>query len=926
MSKVFPDPENAENALALFKEFHGTIPKQKEEILYLIASYSRFLGRAIISYPEILDTFFTPEFLQSQKPLQKTLEETIGIAKSSKTAELLMARLRRYKYKEISRIIYRDIMDLGGFPEIMEELSDLASGILEAAFRFFKEEMQLKNLGRFVIIGMGKLGGRELNLSSDIDLVYLYKDLGNPDPFFKLAERITKTISAVTNEGFIYRVDLGLRPGGGKSAIAVSYEGAIEHYFYWGDTWERAALIKSRPVAGNISLGEEFNREIEPFVYKKFLDYASIEDLKDMKTKLDKLHKRHDVKLGKGGIREIEFFIQALQLVNGGALSDLREKNTLKALEKLLANRIIEEPVFKSLTSSYLFLRKVEHAIQLADELQTHRIPEDPDSVDKLAKRLGFNRREEFEREYQKMTSQVSTIYDRLFYEPSRKIEEEGKEFWELADFLTEGHIAEDEARENLRKLGFKYPETAIELFGVLLDTKKGGLTQRGRSLVRKIIPAFLSKVINSPDPDAALRNLERFISGIRFRTSIYAMLAENPEILELLSRLFATSGYLSNFLIKHPEYLDILTLKEVWKEFESKEDMVEELSRVIDEEKEFEDKLDAIRRFKHVETLKLCLRDLNREVDPLYVGDYLSMLAETVMEVGLSLAIKTLGRKPRAKNKASDMVVMGMGKLGGREMSYNSDLDIIFIYDGDDHEFFSRLGQKMISVLSTPTGEGYAYKIDMGLRPSGRSGALVSSLESFKKYHEENARLWERQALIRARPSAGNMELGKRVMGAVEFFVYEKPLNEDFHKEIDHLRLRMEKELAKESEKKLNLKTGRGGIVDIEFLVQMLQLKFGRDYRPVRTQNTHQALEALNRCDLIDEDTFRVLRDGLYFLKKMENMLRLLHDGATSELYENDFRKLALELNTKGDGEKLKETYISKTNEIRRIYERYFS
>ncbi len=313
MSKVFPDPENAENALALFKEFHGTIPKQKEEILYLIASYSRFLGRAIISYPEILDTFFTPEFLQNQKPLEKTLEETIGIAKSSKTAELLMARLRQYKYKEISRIIYRDIMNLGGFPEIMEELSDLASGILEAAFRFFKGEMQLKNLGRFVIIGMGKLGGRELNLSSDIDLVYLYKDMGNPDPFFKLAERITKTISAVTNEGFIYRVDLGLRPGGGKSAIAVSYEGAIEHYFYWGDTWERAALIKSRPVAGNISLGEEFNREIEPFVYKKFLDYASIEDLKDMKTKLDKLHKRHDVKLGKGGIREIEFFIQALQ-------------------------------------------------------------------------------------------------------------------------------------------------------------------------------------------------------------------------------------------------------------------------------------------------------------------------------------------------------------------------------------------------------------------------------------------------------------------------------------------------------------------------------------------------------------------------------------------------------------------------------------
>jgi glutamate-ammonia-ligase adenylyltransferase len=926
LNRTFPDPENAKNAVELFKEFHKGLSPKKKEILYLLSSYSRFLGRAIIKDPEILDVFFKSDFLSIQKPFEKILEESSNIAERSKSAEDLMAQLRRYKYRELARIIYRDIMDMGNFSQIMEELSDLASGILESAFRFFKKEIQIGNNGRFSIIGMGKLGGRELNLSSDIDLIYIYENTGNPDPFFKLSERVTKSLSSLTQDGFIYRVDLGLRPGGGKSAIAVSLDGALEHYFYWGDTWERAALIKARPVAGDISLGEKFNKEIESFVYKRFLDYASIEDLKDMKTKLDRLHKKQDVKLGKGGIREIEFFVQAIQLVNGGAVNDIREKSTLGALERLFKNRMIEKDVYQSLTSSYLFLRKVEHTIQLVDEIQTHKIPEDPDDLQKLAKRLGFRDKEEFEEEYDKKTSQVSRSYDQLFYERSRRIEEEGKEFWELADFLTEGHVAHDEAIENLRKLGFKYPDTAIELIGVLLDTKKGGLTQRGRSFIRKIIPAFLSKVINSPDPDAALRNLERFISGIRFRTSIYAMLAENPDILELLSRLFATSEYLSSFLIKHPEYLDVLTLKDVWKEFGSKEEMLEELKRVLGEEEDLEGKLDALRRFKHVETLRLCLRDLNREVEPFYVGNYLSMLAESIMEAGFSLASDVIGRKPRGKNKASDIVVIGMGKLGGREMSYNSDLDIIFIYEGDDHEFFSRLGQKMISVLSTPTGEGLAYKIDMGLRPSGRSGALVSSFESFKKYHEDSAKLWERQALIRARPTAGNTDLGKRVMKTVEYFVYEKPLGEDFHREIHHLRFRMEKEIAKESKLKLNLKTGRGGIVDIEFLIQMLQLRFGYDYEEVRKQNSLEALQELRKCGLIEERAFSILKEGLNFLKKLENLLRLFHDGSTSELYENDFHKLALELDMKENGDKLREIYLSKTDEIRKIYEEYFS
>jgi len=391
LNRVLPNPDNAINVLERYKEEYKRISSKKASILEILSSYSYFLGRAVLADPSILDYLALTKNIKSKKTANQILKETDLIRKDVDSTENLGSELRRYKYREFSRIIYRDIMELCPFTDTMEELSDLASGIVEAAVRFYSEELDAKSNGDFVVLGMGKLGGRELNLSSDIDLIYLYRDNGDPDPFFKLAERVTRLLSAVTEDGFLYRVDLALRPGGGKSSIAVPIDGAVEHYFYWGDTWERAAMVKARPIAGDIALGEEFIKEIEPFVYKKFLDYQSIEELKDMKTKLDKLQKKRDVKLGKGGIREIEFFIQALQLVNGGEVKGIRERNSLLALKKLRKLKIIDKDTFESLTSLYLFLRKVEHSIQLVDERQTHKLPESSEDLKILAKRCGVS-------------------------------------------------------------------------------------------------------------------------------------------------------------------------------------------------------------------------------------------------------------------------------------------------------------------------------------------------------------------------------------------------------------------------------------------------------------------------------------------------------------------------------------------------------
>lgn len=925
MSRVLPDPENARTTVLRYKEQYGKISKSKKDILELISSNSCFLSRTLLKYPSILDYLSESSKIKKKKPQKQYNKETEEIALNAASEKEFQSELRSYKYKELSGIIYRDLMSYESFPEVMEELSDLASAVLGSAVTYFTKEMGLLDYGEFVVLGMGKLGGRELNLSSDIDLIYLYRDLKDPDPFFKLAERVTKSLSAVTEDGFLYRVDLNLRPGGGKSTVAVTIEGALEHYFYWGDTWERAAMIKARPVAGNLELGDEFISEIEPFVYKKHLDYASIENLKDMKTKLDRLRKIGDVKLGKGGIREIEFFVQAHQLVSGGEIKAIRGRSTLGTLSSLKSTNIIDSEIYDKLCSSYIFLREVEHNIQIVEERQTHKLPTGAESLKLLARRTGFKNEKEFQKSYKKHTGDVTEVYDMLFHEASRKTEEAGKEFWEVADFLTSGNISEEEAIENLKNLGFNHPETAIELFSTLLDPRRGGLTEEGRVAMKKVLPAFLGGMLKSPDPDSALLNVERFITTVGLRTSIYAVLSENPEIIELLAKLFSTSGYLSGFLIRHPEYLDALTLRDVRTEYGSKEDMLEQLLETLKAEKDYESKLDALRNFRHAETLKICLRDLNGEVDPIYVGTYLSMTAEAVLEAGLKLAWDELPRSVKKKVKSPKMMVLGLGKLGGGEMSYNSDLDIMFIYEGSDHELYSKFGQKVISVLSVPTGAGYAYKIDMGLRPSGRSGALVTAFDSFKSYHQDSALIWERQALIRAKVSAGDKKLGQKVMDEVQQFVYEEPLEKDFYKEIYRLRGRMEHELAKESQKKVNIKTGRGGIVDIEFLVQMLQLRYGKKSLNLRTRNTSEALTALLEDKIILKKEYLLLKEGLSFLKRLENLLRLLHDRSINELFESDFEKLATELDPESSGEKLRKKYEDKTSGIRKIFEKYF-
>ncbi len=924
---LLPDEENARLTVERFREINGKLSGEKAKVLRIISSHSRFLGNAIIRNPRALNVLTNEKALGRKKTFSSHRAPLASIVRNSKDSERLSERLKEYKYTELSRIIYREVLGLCTFRQTMEEISDLAGSVVRAVLDFYRSRIEGGDQFEFVVLGMGKLGGRLLNLSSDIDLVYLYRSEGYAEEIFTLSSSVTRTISSVTPGGFLYRVDLGLRPGGSRSPVAVSVDAALEHYYHWAETWERAVLLKATPVAGDIELGREFLGDLEPVIYRKLLDYESIEDLKDMKIRLEGIRKENDVKLGRGGIRDIEFFVQATQLMSGGAVKKLRGlMNTLDGLSAMATTGFITKQVKEEMEHCYLFLRKVEHSIQLWDEFQTHSIPTEESSLARLSRRMGFETTADFRAAYEEITSLVLKNCGNLFFDPGVELEEKGREFWEVADFMAEGNVNREEAISTLGNLGFSAPDDAIEIISSLMNPQRAGLTERGRMLSRKVIPAFLSNIIKLSEQDSALLNLERFISGLGSRMSVYFLLTENPKIIPLLSRLFSRGGMLSNFLIRHPEYLDSIILKDVTQFYDSKDAMAQALGEAVSEEEFFEDKLNALRSFKHIESLKLCFKELSEDLEPIYVGKYLSMVADVVMDSSLELAKNSLKCSPGKRKLLDNMVVLGLGKLGGGEMSYASDLDIIFIYEGDDHELFSKYGQRFISNLSVYTSESFCYKVDVELRPSGNSGTLVASLEAFEEYHNSSAHIWERQALVKARAVAGNRALGEKVMKVIENFVYAKELAPDFPKEIQRLRGRVEKELANETESRFNLKTGRGGLVDIEFLIQMLQLAHGPTNPELRTANTMEAVGALYSAGLIESGEALTLSEGYLFLRKMGNLLSLFNDRSKNEITRGDFDRMAPEFGgSGGEGDFLMSEYARVTGDIREIYNRYF-
>jgi [glutamine synthetase] adenylyltransferase / [glutamine synthetase]-adenylyl-L-tyrosine phosphorylase len=946
--------------------------------LILLFGASRFLAsHCIATASETFRLLCHPAYLAHPADKELVADRLAALLQEISRDEDLFRSLRLFRKQEMLRIGLRDLLGRADLTETVAELSSLAEVCLQAAYERADAELH-KRFGApliqgddgstrtagFAVIGMGKLGGRELNFSSDIDLMYVYtadgetegvpgpdgapaKRISNHQYFIKLAEKLSAAIGQNTADGFVFRVDLRLRPEGQRGPLAQSLGGYEIYYESWGQTWERSALIKARPVAGDEAVGREFLERITPFVYRKYLDFGAIVEIREMKQKINrdveqkgKTHR--DVKLGYGGIREIEFLVQALQLIYGGRDRGLRERNSLIALHTLAQKGLLTYQENAELSKAYAFLRTVEHRIQILNDLQTQTLPAGEAELRALARRTGYldpgGEAEALVRDYAAYTHRVRSIYDNLLSQSGQARDEERpqSEFSELLG----PEIGEQEAVAILGRYGFRDPSRAYRNI-VLLREGQAFVhqTPRSRRVFSEMFPLLFEEIAASPDPDMALNYFESYLASQGSWDAFQAFMRQDVRALKVLVSVFGNSEYFSRMLVRSPALLEDLMDASREIGLGSSAFLEHGLSAALGKAANITDKLDILRRFKHREELRIGMADLMGAIPLPAVCRSLSRLADACLGAALDLAAHETAKRCGVDGSCGGLAVIGAGKLGGRELIYGSDLDILFVYDEarastpppgmSVFEYLSKMAERTISYLTTMTREGFAYRVDTRLRPTGSKGPLVQGLSAFKAYYSSQAETWERQSLVNSRCVAGDRIVGKDLLNALQGLIYRDDDPAALAAEVRAMRKRMQEERGREDASQYNIKQGTGGLVDIEFLVQYLQLRHGRKHAWVRVPGTINALRALRKEGILSPDDHRLLCDAYLFLRRLESRLRIVANQSTSFLSRDPDKLTALAKRMGyadyggSAGQKLITEYERTSREVRSEFER---
>jgi [glutamine synthetase] adenylyltransferase / [glutamine synthetase]-adenylyl-L-tyrosine phosphorylase len=880
-SGLTPDPAKSLNNLERLCSVSAEFIERHEEDIIAVASlfsYSQFLADYCISRPEKLGAALQDigkpvgrrEILTQARSIYRDSLKTAPLPKQFATG-----LLRDIKKTHLLRITLRDVTSITGLNQCVSELSSLAEAILELAIEMASALMREKfgdmKGNAFSVIGMGKLGAGELNYSSDIDIVTVYRsEVGsssgirtasgvrtNPiDPqeyFCRLTETMTGLIQTPTEDGIAYRVDFRLRPNGRKGALSLPLSSCLSYYESWGKTWERVALIRARPVAGDSGLGGMFMEGVEPFVWKRSLDYNDIEEIKALKKKIDTIFDVNDIKRGYGGIREIEFFVQTFQLLYGGEKVNLRSGRLLTVLGELKNEGLLTDEDVKILTGSYLFLRRIEHVLQMKDDLQLYVLPTDGGSLKVLASKLRFDDEKKFSSEVRLTRLKVRDMYNSLFGGA-----ETAQDFLISAD----DELPEDSLLEYFSFKGFKAPSAAIKNIHILQEQLVTGKTLRERGLLRKVVPSFLDEVFKSPNKDRALTQLTSFIEKIGSHESFTDLLQKRDDTREALIRTFSASIYLTRLLLGLENLEGIFEFPDVRMDFRSLQD------RLITALKDG-DPLKIVRDFKAAEELKTGMLFLNRAKDAYGLMAALSSLADVVL--------RSVVRLLRAEK---GFAVIGLGGYGARELNFGSDLDLLFVHTPGSGSVSGPEGQEehiakeIIKILAEYTDSGVAYKVDMRLRPDGSKGVLMNDIQGYSSYYLKSAQPWEIQSLLRARPIAGDRNL-LEAFDELRRTAIQQRRKEITGRSVKEIRTRIVRELSREH-KGFDIKLGPGGIKEIEFIVQYLQLKYIDIFPDLILQNTTTALKSIIRHKLIDGYTSDVLTQSHRFLRTVEILLRL--------------------------------------------------
>ena len=859
---------------ARFREAGGVAATDDERaLLELLLEHSPYLMELLIADPSRLAPVAADPYLRREKP------------RDVMRAQLGSGPVREYRHREYVRLGARELGGWGGFEEVARELAHLADVCFEAA---------VGDAERFVVFAMGKHGGEELNFSSDVDVLYVYDgEVDEHEQFARLSDRVTRAVAEATDHGFCFRVDLRLRPEGQRGPIVNSVTALERYYETWGRPWERQAWIKARPAAGDARIGAEVLAMLQPFVYPRTVGSNIVDDVRLLLGRAQAERRdKNDVKLGPGGIREIEFFVQALQLLHGGKQPALRERTTLRALDKVLFAGLISAREHEALSEAFVFLRRVENRLQLDQGAQTHEIPDDDAARDALARRMGFASTPGFFTELEHHRERVRAL-------------------WKTLGVVEPPPLAVD-----FSQVPFRDRESAGDEIALLAQKPNSPFAPAAEGPAAALAPILVEELAECPDPDQALRHLTDFVGRRGPSSGVWRLLDQQRPLAKLLISLFGTSEFLARRLVEHADLIDhLLALGET----------VPLDQRLAAAGGDYEAELRAMRRFKQEEELRIGLNDIAGALDVDQVFTELSLLAEKLITAALAMVL------PKA---IAPLAVIALGKLGAREIDYGSDLDLIFVHGGaevEDHERTARIAQRFIRALSAYMENGRLYQIDTRLRPSGRQGLLVTTLPAFVAYHNESAQLWERQALIKARAVAGDAALCDAFERARNEIVFDRPLPPDAGAQIARLRARMENELAGESAALYNPKLGVGGLVDIEFVVQFHQLMHGQRVPAARARSTRESLDALSAAGVLDSRAHATLRDAYRFLRRLLNRMRIVHDRPEDHLSAEpgaELDKLARRMGYRGAeaASHLVADYRATTGKVRALYSETFA
>ncbi len=817
-------------------------------ILVTVLAASQFFADLLIRDPEYLEALLNPTLRarpRDPKALWADLSRRVGIAK---TPNAQRDALRRCKGPEMLRIGVRDLLGDADMPTVAREISDFADAAVQMALQICKNERP-DAPPAFAVIAMGKLGGRELNYSSDIDLILVHGDDADAAACIKLAEAVRDTLARTTDAGYVFRVDLRLRPEGRFGPVSRSLSSCRAYYESWAEPWERQALIKARAIAGEAELGAAFVAMTQEFVYGGRTEESVVDSIRQNKRRLEQkiAHAGEadiNVKEGVGGIRDIEFPVQLMQLLAGGRHPSVRTGNTLEALGKLAAIGLISGDERATMHESYLFLRTVEHRLQLLDDRAVRTLPRNPGALDKLGRILRYADGAAFMQDYRAQTRRVHRLFERLFYQqgtadaPASPSDDMAQ--WTLA---TDDSAAQDALRAALQAREFRDVDAALAtLRQAVVGTQYGAILPEERLGFAALAGPLLDACAQTVQPDAALSGLSALADAVPSRTALYQLLSDSPALLTRFARLAAESGFLWQTLLSHLEFLDLLADEEAMDApppaFPPVPLPRPELAR------------QALRG-----RLQIGARDIWNLADTAQVGAELTQRAEGILSAALTLAQEEVGDN-------GPVAIIGLGKLGGSELGYSSDWDVLYVGQTGQLAAAARTAERLQQILNHDLARyGVRCEVDARLRPEGRAGALVLDRESYRDYYAHRAATWERQALLKARPVAGDAALGQEFARLQETVVYGRAVTETQMSEIRAMKRRIETERVKTPH---DLKLGPGGMSDIEWTVQMLQLRFGPARPRLRRTGTLAALRALRDDARITQADWETL-DGAY-------------------------------------------------------------